>query len=88
MTHDRVNGQGFPLTHDFLAFMLGVRRAGVTIAMRALQDAGLVRCSRGRVEIVDRVGLEGAACECYAVVRAYFDRLVPQGGSPGCGGSS
>jgi hypothetical protein len=60
--------------------MLAVRRAGVTVAMRTLQDAGLVRYSRGKVEIVDRVGLEGASCECYRVVRAHFDRLLPQGG--------
>ena len=78
MTHDRVNGREFPLTHEFLAFMLGVRRAGVTMAMRALQDEGLVRYTRGRVEIVDREGLERASCECYRVVRAHTERLLPR----------
>ena len=76
-THDRVEGDTFPLTHEFLAFMLGVRRAGVTVAMRALQDAGMVELSRGRVELVDRTKLEGAACECYHRVRANFERLLP-----------
>lgn len=77
MTHDRVDGDDFPLTHEFLAFMLGVRRAGVTVAMRSLQEAGLVRYTRGRVSISDRVGLEAASCECYRVVRAHFERLLP-----------
>lgn len=76
MTHDRVHGDRFPLTHDFLAFMLGVRRAGVTVAMHALQDAGFVRYSRGGVQILDRAGLEGASCECYRAVRAHFESLL------------
>ena len=79
MTHDRVDGDEFPLTHEFLAFMLGVRRAGVTVAMRALQDAGLVRYSRGWVTVVDRTGLERTSCECYRAVRAHFERLMPPG---------
>ena len=78
MTHDRVEGDDFPLTHEFLAFMLSVRRAGVTLAMRALQDAGLVHYTRGRVAVVDRAGLEGASCECYRVVNAHFARLLGQ----------
>jgi len=78
MTHDRVDGDEFPLTHEFLAFMLGVRRAGVTVAMRALQEAGMVDYSRGRVTVVDRARLEGASCECYRVVRAHFERLLPK----------
>jgi len=75
-THDRVEGDDFPLTHEFLAFMLNVRRAGVTLAMRALQDAGLVHYSRGRVGVVDRAGLEGASCECYRVVSTHFARSL------------
>jgi CRP-like cAMP-binding protein len=75
MTHDRVDGDEFPLTHEFLAFMLGVRGAGVTLAMRGLQDAQLVRYVGGRVTVVDRAGLEGISCECYAVVRAQYERL-------------
>ena len=80
MTHDRVAGNDFQLTHEFLAFMLGVRRAGVTVAMRALQDRHLVQYSRGKVRIVDRKGLEAMSCECYRVVRAHFERLLRQPG--------
>ncbi|HEX2717910.1 MAG TPA: Crp/Fnr family transcriptional regulator, partial [Gemmatimonadaceae bacterium] len=79
-TRDRVDGDTFPLTHEFLAFMLGVRRAGVTVAMQALQDAGLVRYGRGWVTIVNRGGLEAASCECYATVRAHYARLLPRAG--------
>ena len=75
-TRDRVDGDDFPLTHDFLAFMLGVRRSGVTVAMRTLKDAGLVRYTRGRVTIVDRQQLQVASCECYGVVSANFDRTI------------
>ena len=77
-THDRVDGADFPLTHELLAYMLGVRRAGVTVAMGALQDAGLVHTTRGRIAIADRAGLERASCECYHVVRAHFERLLPR----------
>ena len=77
MTHDRVGrASTFDLTHQFLAFMLGVRRAGVTVAAGALQREGIIRYSRGRVTVLDRHGLEAAACECYGVVRESFDRLV------------
>lgn len=78
MTHDRVAGDDFPLTHEFLAFMLGVRRAGVTVAMRGLHDRQLVRYSRGKVRILDRTGLEAMSCECYGVVREHYRRLFPQ----------
>lgn len=77
-THDRVDGDQIALTHEFLAFMLGVRRAGVTVAMNAHQDAGLINYTRGRVTIVDRAGLEDASCECYRAVRAYTDGLLPR----------
>jgi CRP-like cAMP-binding protein len=76
MTHDRVEGDEFPLTHEFLAFMLSVRRAGVTLAMRALQDANLVRYTRGHVTLIDCAGLERASCECYRVVNAHFERVL------------
>jgi CRP-like cAMP-binding protein len=76
MTHDRVGGGTFMLTHEFLAFMLGVRRAGVTVAARALQQRGYIKYSRGRMTILDRAGLESASCECYRVVRDHFDRLM------------
>lgn len=76
MTHDRVAGDEFNLTHEFIAFMLGVRRAGVNVAMRSLQDSGVVRYTRGRVLVVDRAGLERASCECYRVVRSHSERLL------------
>ena len=76
MTHDRVADNEFPLTHEFLAFMLGVRRAGVSVAMRALQDEGVVRYTRGRVRVIDREGLERISCECYRLVRAHSERLL------------
>ena len=77
LTHDRVGTDEFPMTHEFLAQMLGVRRASVTVTAGILQRAGFVEFSRGRVEVVERAGLEGAACECYAVTREVFDRLLP-----------
>jgi CRP-like cAMP-binding protein len=75
-THDRVGGDAFPLTHEFLAAMLGVRRASVTVAAGMLQQAGLIRYSRGRVTILDRERLEEASCECYRVVRTQHARLL------------
>jgi CRP-like cAMP-binding protein len=75
-THDRVEGDEFPLTQQFLAQMLGVRRATVTIVAGALHKAGLIDYSRGRIRIVDRRGLEGAACECYDVVRRVMKRVT------------
>ncbi len=77
MTHDRVFTETFTLTHEFLAFMLGVRRAGVTVAAGVLQKAGLISYKRGKITIVDRARLEDAACGCYAVVRDEFEKLLP-----------
>src|SRR5688500_2923792 len=76
MTHDRVGGDEFVLTHEVLAQMLAVRRAGVTVAAGALQRAGYISYSRGRMRICDRAGLEGAVCECYAQVRGHLRRLL------------
>jgi CRP-like cAMP-binding protein len=76
MTRDRMPSDEFLLTHEFLAMMLGVRRAGVTTAAGALQRAGLIHYRRGRVTILDRHGLEDAACECYAITKTAFDRLL------------
>jgi CRP-like cAMP-binding protein len=76
MTHDRVGASPFGLTQDFLATMLGVRRAGVTVAAGALQHAGLIRYSRGRVEVVDREGLEAASCDCYHILAASYERAI------------
>ena len=76
MTHDRVSqAEQFPLTQGYLAIMLGVRRAGVTVAAGSLQDAGLIKYHRGGIRVIDRAGLEAAACECYGLVRRNFDRL-------------
>lgn len=74
-THDRVAGDIFPLTQDFLALMLGVRRAGVSVAQHKLQQDGLIAYSRGQVTILDRAGLEQVACECYRVIQQRFDRF-------------
>ena len=76
MTHDRVGDSQFPLTQEFLARMLGVRRAGVSVAAGRLQDAGLIRYRRGGVRVVDRAGLEALACECYGADRADYARLL------------
>jgi CRP-like cAMP-binding protein len=72
MTHDRAHADHFHLTHEFLADMLGVRRSGVSIAAAALQARGVISYSRGEINILDRAGLERAACECYAVLRADY----------------
>lgn len=72
MTHDRVGRENFTLTHEFLAYMLGVRRPGVTVAAGSLQRLGLIRYTRGRISVLNREGLEGASCECYAAVRDSF----------------
>ncbi len=76
MTHDRVAAQKFPLSQEFIGAMLGVRRAGVSEVASKLQKSGLIRYSRGVIEIVDRVGLEAASCECYGVIQHEFDRLL------------
>ena len=69
MSHDRVGRPSFDLTQAFLAEMLGVRRAGVTVAMGILERQGLLSHGRGSVTIVDRPGLERAACECYRTIK-------------------
>jgi CRP-like cAMP-binding protein len=75
MTHDRVDAPAFPMTHDFLSEMLGVRRPSVSVAAAALRDAGLITYRRGKVTVLDRSGLEAASCECYRLIRERFDRL-------------
>ena len=73
---DRAGGHELPLTHDALSAALGVRRSGVTIAVGTLQDAGLIRSGRGKTAVLDRAGLERAACGCYRLVRNQYDRLL------------
>lgn len=76
MTHDRMHAQDFRLSHEFLAVMLGVHRPTVSIVAAGLQDAGLIRYRYSQVTVVDRDGLEAAACECYPRIRAQFNRLT------------
>jgi len=80
MTHDRMGSDDFVLTQEFLAMMLGVQRTGVTAAASALQRAELITYRRGNVTIRSRRGLERRACECYAISKREFDRLL--GGKP------
>lgn len=76
MSGDRAHAECFHVTHEFLAYMLGVRRVGVTEAAGALQRAGLIRYHRGELTVLDRPGLAGAACACYgADLKAYADHL-------------
>jgi CRP-like cAMP-binding protein len=75
-THDRVGSDEFSLTQQFLAQMLGVRRATVTETAGTLQDAGIIKYSYGRITIVNRARLEQSACECYRIVQSEFDRLL------------
>jgi len=76
MSQDRVGRDEFNLTQEFLAEMLGVRRPGVTVAMGALEKAGLIGHSRGMITVVDRPGLEKAACECYRTVKSRQGELI------------
>jgi CRP-like cAMP-binding protein len=74
---DRLRANELAMTQELIANMLGVRREGVTEAASKLQQAGLISYSRGRITVLDRPGLEKRACECYAVVRHEYDRLLP-----------
>jgi CRP-like cAMP-binding protein len=76
VAHDSARTGSIPLTHEFLAMLLGVQRAGVSVAASALQKAGVIEYRYGRVTIVDRHGLEARACECYGAIRAALDRLL------------
>ena len=74
--HDRLPGDAFRLTQEYLALMLGLARPSVTLVMGALQRAGLVSYHRGELTVLDREGLEASACECYAITRAETERLL------------
>ncbi len=74
---DRLPGIEVVMTQELIANMLGVRREGVTIAAGHLQEQGLIHYSRGHIEILDRAGLERVTCECYAVVKREYQRLLP-----------
>lgn len=75
MVHDRVQRNHFPLTHEFISLMLGVRRASVTQAASMLRSAGAIDYQRGDINVLDRAALEGCACSCYVVVRRLADSL-------------
>lgn len=76
MSSDRAGVETFAVTHEFLGQLLGSRRATVTLAAGILQAAGLIRHHRGQVSIIDRPGLEGAACECYRVIKTELDDVL------------
>ena len=80
MCQDRSSSKDLNLTQEFIATMLGVRRAGVTEAAGQLQDAGLIEYRRGHITILDRERLEAASCECYPVVKKEFARLIGANG--------
>jgi CRP-like cAMP-binding protein len=74
---DRLEGPELAMTQELIANMLGVRREGVTESALKLQRAGLIRYARGHIAVLDRPALESRACECYAVVKREYDRLLP-----------
>lgn len=76
MSRDRVQSDDIQLTHEFLAIMLGARRASVTDLLKPLQQADLIRSHRGMIRIIDGEGLEARTCECYRVVKDEYDRLL------------
>jgi CRP-like cAMP-binding protein len=76
---DRLGGSELVMTQELIANMLGVRREGVTEAAGRLQHAGLIHYRRGHITVLDRAGLERRTCECYAVVKREYDRLLPTG---------
>jgi CRP-like cAMP-binding protein len=79
IAHDRAEGDQFPMTHEFMALMLGVRRSGVTVTASTLKQAGLISYANGRMTILDRPALEAVACECYGIVQRHFEQLVGNG---------
>lgn len=76
MSHDRIEGDDLPMKQEFLSFMLGVRRAGVSVVIGRLQSAGLIKSLRGHVVILDRAGLEAEACSCYRVISQNRQRIM------------
>jgi Mn-dependent DtxR family transcriptional regulator len=80
-SRDLLMSDTLPLTQEFLAQMLGVQRSSVTLIARKLQEAGLIRYRRGRIQVLEVEGLHDSCCECYAAINRHFDQLV--GWSPG-----
>ena len=79
MAHDRAGADQFPMTHEFMAMMLGVRRSGVTVTAGTLKQAGLISYKNGHMTVLDRPSLEAAACECYGTVQRHFAQLLGNG---------
>jgi CRP-like cAMP-binding protein len=79
LSHDRLHTDKLVMTHDLISNMLGVRREGITLAAQKLADRKLITNKRGTMTVVDRQGLEAAACECYKVVNAEYNRLLGRG---------
>lgn len=79
MSHDRMHNDEFQITQEYIATMLGVHRPSVSLAAAALQRAGLLEYKRGTIKILNREGLEEAACECYTVVKKNFERILGMG---------
>jgi len=79
---DRLPSNELTMTQELIADMLGVRRVGVTVAAGKLQNAGMIDYHRGRIAVLDRSKLEAEACECYAVVKRVYERLLPEPGKP------
>src|ERR1700735_2131530 len=76
MMHDRSEGEFLTYTHEFLADILGVNRKSITLAAQVIQAAGLINYRRGKMQVLDRLGLERASCECYAVVKSRFEAFL------------
>jgi CRP-like cAMP-binding protein len=76
MMHDRADGVSLPYTHEFLSHILGANRKSITLAAQSMQTAGLISYRRGTIQVLDRLGLEKASCECYAVVKERFEAFL------------
>jgi CRP-like cAMP-binding protein len=76
MTHDRVESEKLQITQEFVSNLLGSRREWVSLTTASLRNKGMVVCNRGYITILDRVGLEATACECYRVIKNEYDRLL------------
>jgi CRP-like cAMP-binding protein len=81
-SQDMIGSDTFTLTQEFLSHMLGVRRNTVSVEAHAVQEAGLIRYTRGHIKILNRNGLEDCACECYSVIREETDRLMGPAKTP------
>ncbi len=77
--HDRMESDTLLITHDLVSRSLGIRREGVTLAFKKLAKRDLIKNSRGSIKIIDRQGLEHAACECYSIVSTEYNRLLGRG---------